>query len=426
MTVAPRRFPAAGPLHAPAQELSRRRLLGLGAAAPAAALLAACTPGDGAAQALPESAGFESRLPAPENLEQTEITIGFVPITCASPIVSAAALNVYKQYGINVTLRRFTGWAELWIAFVAGELDATQMLAPMPLAIHHGFASGQRDLRLPYVTNINGNGFSVAQDLLGEVEGPEDFAGLRLGLPFDYSVHNLLARDYLVSGGLDPETDVDLRIMRPADMVSALAVGEIDAFCLPDQFNQRAVAEGAGYIHTLTKDLWEDHPCCSFAVAEDFAATSPNTYTALLRALGDAALYIDDHSRRASVAEQMAQPAFLGLPEPVLTSVLTGEFDDGAGQQRSVPERIGFQPYPHQSYGIWMLEAMQRWGLTGEQTFGSGAEHAAAVGEVFDAGAASEVLGELGGQTQERTAETVLGEPFDPQNPRESNELTAG
>lgn len=406
--------------------LSRRSLLGLGAGASAAALLAACAPaGPGAPAAAVEPPTFEPSLPAPENLEQTNITIGFVPITCSSPIVNAAALNIYEHYGLNVTLRRFTGWAELWIAFVAGELDATQFLAPMPLAIHHGFASGQRSLRLPYVTNINGNGITVSQRLAGQVESPEDFAGLRLGLPFDYSVHNLLVRDYLVSGGLDPQTDVDLRIMRPADMVTALAVGQIDAFCLPDQFNQRAVAESAGFIHTLTKDLWAEHPCCSFAVAEDFAAANPNTYTALLRAIGDSALFIDDPQRRADTASLMAQPAFLGLPEPVLTAVLTGNYPDGTGEEHSVPDRIGFQPYPHESYGVWMLDSMQRWGLTGEQTFTTGAEYSAAVSEVFDSQAAADVLGALGGITQERTAETVLGRTFDPQNPLEWSKQAA-
>ncbi|WP_258935320.1 ABC transporter substrate-binding protein [Nesterenkonia pannonica] len=214
------------------------------------------------------------------------------------------------------------------------------------MAIHHGFASGQRDIRLPYVTNINGNGITVSQRLVSEVNGPEDFRGLRIGLPFEYSVHYLLMLDYLVSGGLDPHSDVDLRIMRPADMVTALSVDQIDAFCLPDQFNQRAVAEGIGFIHTLTKDLWEDHPCCSFAVGQDFADAHPNTYTALLRAIGDSALFIDDHDHRAETAELMAQPAYLGLPEPVLTAVLTGEFPDGTGPSSRYRSASASSPTP--------------------------------------------------------------------------------
>lgn len=403
------------------RNLNRRQLIGLGAGASAAALLAACSAPSNPTTG-PIQADFQPTLYPPDDLEQRDITIGFVPITCSSPIVNAAALDIYRHYGLNVTLRRYTGWAELWTAFVAGELDASQFLAPMPIAIHHGFASGQRDIRLPYVTNTNGNGITVSQHLAGQVHGPEDFAGLRLGLPFDYSVHNLLARDYLVSGGLDPETDVDLRIMRPADMVTALAVGQIDAFCLPDQFNQRAVAEGVGFIHVLTKDLWDEHPCCSFAVAEDFASQNPNTYTAMLRAIGDSALYIDEHNRRAETARLMAQPAYLGLPEPVLTAVLTGNFPDGTGSEHSIPDRIGFQPYPHASYGVWMLDAMQRWDLTGGQLFETGQDYSDAVTEVFDSHTATTILNELGGHTTERAQETVLGRSFDPQHPRRWSE----
>ncbi len=398
------------------QPLSRRKLLALGTGASAAALLAACSPATPADKANTH-VEFHARLDAPDHLELRDVTVGFVPITCASPIVNASAMNIFQAYGLNVSLRRYTGWAELWTAFVAGELDASLFLSPMPMAIHHGFASGQRKIRQPFITNTNGNGITVSQRLAGKVNGPEDFAGLRLGLPFDYSIHNLLTRDYLTSGGLEPQRDVDLRIMRPADMVTALAVGELDAFCLPDQFNQRAVAEDVGFIHVLTKDLWDAHPCCSFAVADDFAAQHPNTYTALLRAIADSALYIDDPSHRTQTASLMAQPAYLGLPEPVLTAVLTGNFPDGTGAEYSIPDRIGFQPYPHESYGVWILNALQRWGLTGGQQFTTASEYSDAVSEVFDTDSATGVLADLNASITERSSETVLGMTFDPANP---------
>ncbi|UVI36723.1 CmpA/NrtA family ABC transporter substrate-binding protein [Brevibacterium spongiae] len=400
-----------------ASALSRRRLLGLGGAAGAAALLSACTATQAGSTGI-AAADFVPSLDPPTGLEKRQLTVGYVPITCGTPIVTAAGLGVYEKYGLEVTLRRYTGWAELWIAFVAGELDATQMLAPMPLAIHHNFASGQRNLRLPFVTNTNGNGVTVARSLRGTVKGPEDFAGLRVGLPFDYSVHSLLMRDYLASGGLNPERDVDLRIMRPADMVTALAVGELDAFCLPDQFNQRAVAEGVGFIHLLTKDLWPDHPCCSFAVGEDFASANPNSYAALLSALADVSLWIDEPAHRAQTADLMAAGSALGMPKPVLQAVLTGKFADGTGRKRSVPDRIGFQPYPHESYGVWMLDAMNRGGLTGTQKFAQAADYSTAVRSVFDSRSAATVLDRLGGDTREHLSETVLGRTFDPRHPK--------
>lgn len=387
------------------QPFSRRRALGLGFSTAGAALLAGLA-GCGAPTSPPgvdsaTTAEFTARLDVPAPLETRQLTVGFVPITCAAPLVNAAALGVFAQYGLDVTLRRYTGWAELWTAYVAGELDATQMLAPMPLAIHHGFASGQRDTRVPLVTNTDGNSITVSRELHGEIAGPQDFAGLRLGLPFDYSMHNLLTRDYLAGAGIDPTADVDLRIMRPADMVSALSVGEIDAFCLPDQFSQRAVAEGVGVIHTSTAEIWAGHPCCCFSVAEDFSSSHPTTYTALVSALVDAALWTDAQDNRAASAQLLSPAGRLNTPQPVLDAVLTGDYQDGTGRRRRDPDRIGFQPYPHQSFGVWILDHLQQRGLTGSARFATAQQRELAVDEVFDPDTSRPLVAALDGNIGE-------------------------
>ena len=45
-----------------------------------------------------------------------------------------------------------------------------------------------------------------------------------------------------------------------------------------DPFNQRAVYDGIGFIHLLTKELWDGHPCCAFTVSKEFATQNPNSY----------------------------------------------------------------------------------------------------------------------------------------------------
>ena len=47
---------------------------------------------------------------------------------------------------------------------------------------------------------------------------------------------------------------------RRRDSIAQLIAGDIDAMLMPDPFNQRAVFEGAGFIHMLTKDLWNGPP----------------------------------------------------------------------------------------------------------------------------------------------------------------------
>ena len=54
------------------------------------------------------------------------------------------------------------------------------------------------------------------------MKSPEDFKGMVLGIPFEYSVHALLLRDYLAAHGVNPVSDLELRLLRPADMVAQL------------------------------------------------------------------------------------------------------------------------------------------------------------------------------------------------------------
>ena len=96
-------------------------------------------------------------------------------------------------------------------------------------------------------------------------------------------MHNYLLRYYLAEHGLDPDLDVQIRAVPPPEMVANLRADNIDGFLGPDPMNQRAVYDGVGFIHILTKDIWEGHPCCAFAASKEFVTAMPNTYGALLQ-----------------------------------------------------------------------------------------------------------------------------------------------
>jgi len=354
-----------------------------------------------------------------EGIENPDLTIGFIPITCASPIINAEPLGFYRKHGLNVTLRKYGGWADIRDAYIAGEVDACHLLSPMPLALTNGYGSAKAPTRLSVIGNINGQAVTLAKKYADRVKGPADLRGMVLGVPFDFSMHNFLLRHYISTGGLDPDVDVDVRVMRPPDMVANLVSGNIDGFLGPDPFNQRAVFAGAGYIHVLTRDLWDGHPCCGFGVHEEFATTKPVTYRALLRAISDAALWSDKAANRVDAATSMAGEQYLNQPAAVLTAVLTGNFDDGRGKTLSVPDRIAFDPYPWQSFGVWMLTQMQRWGLAPVDVFTSPDAYLAAAATVFDTKAAARELADLGftPPAEVTKKETIMGTAFDPMNP---------
>ena len=96
----------------------------------------------------------------------------------------------------------------------------------------------------------------------------------------------------LLRGGSTASTrtrDIQIRVVPPPEMVANLRAGNIDGFLGPDPFNQRAVFDEVGFIHLLTKELWDGHPCCAFGTSAEFIKENPNTFAALYRAVLTAA-----------------------------------------------------------------------------------------------------------------------------------------
>lgn len=315
--------------------------------------------GFGAMPVLPRVAQAASQA-ATGPLEKTQLNIGFIPISCATPLILADALGLYRQEGLDVRLVKSAGWAIVRDQLVNGELDAAHMLAPMPLAMSLGIGSAPQPVRIASMQNVNGNSIVLGLPHRARRD-PRDWRGMKFAIPFEFSMHNLLLRQYLAGNGIDPDRDVQLRVTPPPEMLANLRAGNIDGFIAPDSLAQRAVIDEIGFIHLLTSELWPGHPCCAFGLTQAFIDRHPNTFAALNRAILKGLVAARDPKNRADIVARLSAPAYLNQPELVLMQVLTGRFADGLGHVRRVPDRIDFQPLPWPRAGAWMLSQLQRW-----------------------------------------------------------------
>jgi nitrate/nitrite transport system substrate-binding protein len=386
-------------------DMKRRAFLKAVGASTAAAALATFFPLDAATEA----------FAATGKPEKTDLKVGFIPITCATPIIMAHPMGFYTKHGLNVEVVKTAGWAVIRDKTINKEYDAAHMLAPMPLAISQGLGSNP----IPFVTaaieNINGQSFTLGIKHKDKMD-VKSWKGLKFAIPYDFSMHNYLLRYLLAENGIDPDTDVQLRVVPPPEMVANLRAENIDGFLAPDNIAQRAVFDGVGFIHSLSKTMWDGHPCCAFAASREFITTMPNTYAALLRAIIDATGYASKAENRKAIAEAIAPPAYLNAPVTVLEQVLVGKFADGLGNIKDDPRRIDFDPFPWESFAVWMLTQMKRWGqIKGEVDYGSLANG------VFLAAAAAEVMSGMGVAPTATTAKSfsVMGKVFDPAKPAE-------
>src|SRR5258705_322035 len=202
---------------------------------------------------------------------------------------------------LNVEVVKTAGWGVIRDKSLAKEYDASHMLSPMPLAISLGVGSAATPWTMPAIENINGQAITLAMKHKDKRD-PKDWKGFKFAVPFDYSMHNYLLRYYVAEHGLDPDKDIQIRSVPPPEMVANLRADNIDGFLAPDPVNQRAVYDGVGFIHILSKDIWEGHPCCAFAASKDFVTSMPNTYHALLKAIIDATAIARAPQNRKQVA----------------------------------------------------------------------------------------------------------------------------
>ena len=348
-------------------------------------------------------------------IEKKDLKVGFIPITCATPIIMAHPMGFYSKHGLNVEVIKTAGWAVVRDKTLNKEYDAAHMLSPMPLAITLGAGSNPIPYTMPAVENINGQAITLSVKHKDKND-PKLWKGFKFAVPFDYSMHNYLLRYYVAEHGIDPDTDIQIRAVPPPEMVANLRADNIDGYLGPDPFNQRAVYDGVGFIHVLSKQLWDGHPCCAFAASKEFVTALPNSYAALLKAIIDATAFAHKPENRKQIAAAIAPANYLNQPLTVLEQILTGTYADGLGNVKHEPDRIDFDPFPWQSFAIWILTQMKRWGqLKGDVDYRSVAE------QVYLATDTAKLMKEVGLAPPASSTKRfkVMGKEFDPAKPDE-------
>jgi nitrate/nitrite transport system substrate-binding protein len=386
------------------EDALRRRFLQAVGASTALSAISTLFPLGAAREAFAQSTG---------KIEKAKLSVGFIPITCATPIIMAHPMGFYSRHGLDVDVVKTAGWAVIRDKTLNKEYDAAHMLSPMPLAISLGVGAQAVPYTMPAVENINGQAITLAMKHKDKRD-PKSWKGFKFAVPFDYSMHNYLLRYYVAEHGLDPDRDIQIRAVPPPEMVANMRADNIDGFLAPDPVNQRAVYDGVGFIHVLSKEIWDGHPCCAFAASREFVTQLPNTYHALLKAIIDATAFARKTENRKQIAEAIAPANYLNQPVTVVEQVLTGTFADGLGNVRKVPDRIDFDPFPWHSFAIWILTQMKRWGqLKGDVNYEKVAR------EVFLATDAAKLMKEVGLAPPAATSKkfTVMKKEFDPAKP---------
>ncbi|NJK36738.1 MAG: ABC transporter substrate-binding protein [Oscillatoriales cyanobacterium RM2_1_1] len=318
---------------------------------------------------------------ASHRLEKVNLELGFIPLTDCAPLVVALEKGFFQEEGLDqVTLSREPNWKAIAQGVVSGRLDGAQMVAGMPLGLTIGAGNNPS---VPTIASMvlsrNGNaitlgksfqalGVQTLSDLKGALASMPDQVHT-FGMVHPASMHNLLLRYWLASGGIDPDQDVNLIVLPPPQMVANLKAGNIDGYCVGEPWNSRAVAEDLGYVIATDLEIWPGHPEKVLGVREDWVMKYPKTHIALLRALLRACQYCDDRRNREEILELLCRPQYVGSAPEYTRPGFIAPYQRSRGTQPEPLMRFN-QFYieqtncPSRAEGLWILTQLARWGYT--------------------------------------------------------------
>ena len=328
--------------------------------------------------------------------ERTDVALGLIPLTDCAPLAVAVELGFFEREGVRVTTSRERSWAAVRDKVAYGVLDGAQMIAPMLLSTSLGVGGVRRSLVTGVALSRNGNAITLSPVLAGAVEAAAGEAApgdplpadgvrgeaerrreageprLRFGVVFGGSTHEFELRYWLAAGGVDPDRDVDLVVVPPPRMPSALGAGEVDGFCVGEPWNSVAVEAGFGRVAITKRQLRDGGPEKVLGVTETWARRHPATHAALIRGVAAGAAWVQRPENRAQAAGILARPEYVGEPESVIVRSLTGRFRTGreaAGEAEPAGDDrfhlfggLGVNR-PDPGDALWFLLEMLRWGM---------------------------------------------------------------
>ena len=314
-------------------------------------------------------------------LEKVNLEIGFLPITACAPLAIAKEKGFFIKHGLDeVNLVRETSWRGIVDGMTGGYLDAAQMPSGMPMWLSLG---GNKNQPLPVVTALtmtrNGNAITLAKRFYDEgVHSLSDFKKYllktreqthRMGVVHPASMHNLLLRYWLAAGGIDPDNDVDMKNIPPAQMVVDLKAGTIDGYSVGEPWNYRAAVEGSGFTIATDLEVWLGHPGKVLGVREDWAEAYPNTHIALTKALLEACQYCADPANSEEIRQILASRDYVSTDIEYIQ--LENPNSDSCDLDHPMREYAHHQFYsesainrPSRTEQIWIMTQLARWGDT--------------------------------------------------------------
>lgn len=322
------------------------------------------------------------------------VKLGYIALTDAAPLIIAKEKGLFDKFGLTeVEILKQASWGATRDNLVLGGgsngIDGAHILTPMPYLISAGTVT-QNNVPVPMSIlarlNLDSQGISVSKEYaetgvqldaskLRDVFAAKKAAGgeVKVAMTFPGGTHDLWLRYWLAAGGIDPDKDVSTIVVPPPQMVANMKVGNMDAFCVGEPWNEQLVNQGIGFTACTTSELWKGHPEKALGLRSDWIEQNPIAAKALLMAVMEAQMWADSMDNKEEMSAILGKRQWFNVPPKDVAGRLKGTINYGNDR---VVDNSGLEmkfwkehaSYPFKSHDAWFLTENVRWGKLAPDT----------------------------------------------------------
>lgn len=311
--------------------------------------------------------------PRPVSKRRTATRIGYIGLVDAAPLLVAEQFGIFESKGLNVVLSREVGWATIREKVLFGELEAAHALSTLPFVATLGIDSPAIPCVSGMVISRGGNAIVMSEELRHrgvknketlkvDVDNRKAFRKYKFATVYGCSPHNFHLREWLESADIDPDADVELVTLPPAQMCRNLAAGTIDGFCAGEPWPSLAISDKIGWSPVNSEDLCPGHPEKVLMVRQDFAEEHEEENSAMIAALVEACAICEDPSQRGRISEILSDRKRVNCPAETIEKCLSPTYNYGLGRVENQPDFLSFHKdnstRPKASDTDWVLKRL--------------------------------------------------------------------
>jgi nitrate/nitrite transport system substrate-binding protein len=326
--------------------------------------------------------------------EVKKAILGYIALIDASALVIAKEKGFFAKHGMpDVDVSKQASWGATRDNLVLGSenngIDGAHILSPMPYLISTGRVT-QNNVPTPMYLlarlNLDAQAVSVSNEFkdlgvtanaspLKAAFAKKKAAGkeVKVAMTFPGGTHDLWIRYWLAAGGIDPDKDISTITVPPPQMVANMKVGNMDAFCVGEPWNEQLVNQNIGFTACTTGEIWSKHPEKALGMRSEWVDKHPNAARALLMAVMEAQQWCEKMENKEELATIVGRRQWFNVPVPDIIGRLRGDTNYGHGRvEKGTKQYMKFwsdhASYPFKSHDAWFVTEDIRWGKFEQST----------------------------------------------------------